>query len=46
MAAMKTLLMEILDDLNLDDGYDASGQLLPAVQAEYDRRIAEAASDG
>ena len=48
MAAMKTLLMDILADLGLEmcDAYLNDGSLDPRVEAEYDRRVAEAASDG
>ena len=41
MAAMKNLLMDILDDLGLDDAYLADGTIDPRVQAEYERRTAE-----
>ena len=38
MAAMKDLLISILDDLGLDDAYLDDGTLHPRVSAEYDRR--------
>ncbi len=38
MAAMKRLLMEIMEDLEIDNPYDSAGYLKSEVQAEYDRR--------
>jgi len=36
MSAMKTVLMEICETLEIDEPYDKDGNLDPRIQAKYD----------